>query len=181
MTPGSETGSELDAENLRALVAELANKSDLVWVAVPGRPAQALWNIWHDDAIAVVVGGIEQRDPGLADGGYLEVILRSKENRARQLSVQAVAARLEPGTESWAASAAALHPKRLNPPDGDAQPERWARESTLWLLRPTAEVTEQPGAMSDESHRAAVAVTEATTRTRMPFHAGKATKRRRKR
>ncbi len=181
MTSGAETGSALAAENLPALVAELVKKSDLVWVAVAGRPAQALWSIWHEDAVAFVVGGIEQHDPGLTDGGTVEVILRSKENRARQLSLRAHAELLEPGTDSWTATAAALHPKRLNPPDGEGQPERWASDSALWLLHPTAEVTEQPGALSDGSHRATVAVTEATTRTRTPYHAGRATKRRRKR
>jgi hypothetical protein len=181
MTRGAEASPALDSESLPDLVAELANKSDLVWVGVPGRPPQALWSIWHSGSLAVVVGGIEQPDPGLVDGSPVEVILRSKENRARQLSVRAVASRLEPGTEAWEATAAALHPKRLNPPDGDEQPERWARESALWLMRPTDDVTEQPGAMSDDSHRATVVVTEATTRTRTPYHAGKATKRRRKR
>jgi hypothetical protein len=181
MTRGPQTGPALDAALVPGLVAELANKSDLVWVAVPNRPAQALWCIWHSDAISVVVGGIEQHDPGLSDGGTCEVILRSKENRARQVSVRATAVRLEPGTDSWAEAAAALHPKRLNPPDGEAQPERWARDSALWLLRPTADVTERPGSMSDDSHRATAVATEATTLARTPFHAGRATKRRRKR
>lgn len=170
----------LDAEHLPALIAELAGKSDLVWVTVPGRSPQALWNVWHDNAIAVVTGGIEQPDPGLAHGGSVKVVLRSKENRARQVTVTAAVERLEPGTGAWEAAASALHPKRLNPPDGEAQPERWARESTVWLLRPTAEVLEQPGAMSDDSHRAEPVATEATTLTRMPFHAGRATKKRRR-
>jgi hypothetical protein len=180
MGSADEVDRTLDAAHLPALIAELAAKSDLVWVRVPERPPQPLWNVWHDDAITVVTGGIEQHDPGLAHGGSAEVILRSRDNWARQVTVTAVVERLEPGTDAWAGAASALHPKRLNPPDGEAQPERWALESTLWLLRPTAEVAEQPGAMSDDAHRAEPVVTEATTLTRMPFHAGRATKKRRR-
>jgi hypothetical protein len=108
------------------------------------------------------------------------VILRSKDNWGRQVTVTTTVERLEPGKDAWDAAASALHPKRLNPPDGEAQPQRWARESTLWLLRPTAQVAEQPGAMSSDSHRAEPAATDATTLTRMPFHAGRATKKRRR-
>lgn len=179
MGSADEVDRTLDAVHLPALIAELAGKSDLVWVTVDGQPPRPLWNVWHDDAIAVVTGGIEQPDPGLAPGGSVEVILRSRDNWARQVTVKAAVERLEPGTDAWGAAASALHPKRLNPPDGEAQPQRWALESTLWLLRPTSEVAEQPGAMSDDSHRAEPVATEATTLTRKPFHAGRATRKRR--
>ena len=162
-----------------ALTAELAGKSDLVWVAVDEHPARALWHVWHDDAFAVVTGGIEQTDPGLADGAEVEVILRSKENSARQLRVTASVERLEPGSEPWGAAVAALHPERLNAPDGEAQPERWRRESTLWLLRPTGGAAETPDAMSSASHRVEPLPTGATTLDRTPFHAGRATRKRR--
>jgi len=181
MSSVSKPEQALDAEHLPALIADLAGKSDLVWVVVSGRPPRALWNVWHDDAIAVVTGGIEQGDPGLVDGATVEVILRSKENRARQAAVQAIVEHLRPGSDAWQSAASALHPKRLNPPDGEAQPQRWAKESALWLLRPTAEVTEQPGAMSDSAHRAEPVATDATTSARKPFHAGKSTRRRRRR
>lgn len=181
MRPAADPEPTLDAPHLPALIAELANKSDVVWVTVPGQQGQALWNIWHDGAITVVTGGIEQNDPGLSDGGTVDVTLRSKENRAREVVVTATVEKLTPTTDVWAAAASALHPKRLNPPDGEAQPERWARESTLWSLRPTAAVAEQPGALSNASHRAEVVETDATTLSRTPFHAGRATKKRRKR
>jgi hypothetical protein len=180
MGPADAVDRRLDAEHLPALIAELAAKSDLVWVTVPGQPPRPLWNVWHDDAITVVTGGIEQHDPGLADGASVEVILRSRDNWARQVTVTAAVERIEPGTDAWDTAASALHPKRLNPPDGEEQPGRWARESTVWLLRPTEEVAEQPGAMSDGSHRAEPVATEATTLTRMPFHAGRATRKRRR-
>lgn len=181
MSSATRPDQSLAGEHLPALIADLAGKSDLVWVGVSGRAPQALWNVWHDEAVAIVTGGIEQHDPGLVDGASVEVILRSKENRARQASVTAIVEGLEPGSLAWESAASALHPKRLNPPDGEAQPARWAKESSLWLLRPTAEVPEQPGAMSDGSHRAEPVTTDATTSTRKPFHAGKATKKRRRR
>lgn len=179
MSSVTKPDEALDADHLAALIAELAAKSDLVWVTVSGRPPQALWSLWHDGALAVVTGGIEQNDPGLVDGATVEVIMRSKENRARQIAVTATVERLEPASDAWTSTVAALHPKRLNPPDGDAQPKRWARESAVWLLHPTTMVTEQPGSMSDASHRAEPVDTAATTMTRKPFHAGRATKKRR--
>lgn len=163
-----------------ALVAELAGKSDLVWVTVPGAATRPLWHVWHDDAVAVVTGGLEQPDPGLVDGAAVELILRSKDNSARQLRISATVQRLQPGTEAWDAAVAALHPERLNAPDGEQQPERWRRESTVWLLRPGPQAAEAPGAMSSESHRAEPLPTEATTLRRTPFHAGRATRRRRR-
>lgn len=175
----ADDAARQDEALLSALTAELAGKSDLVWVVVSERPARALWHVWHDDAFAVVTGGIEQTDPGLTDGAEVEVILRSKENSARQLRVTARVVRLDPDSEAWGAAVAALHPERLNAPDGEAQPERWRRESTLWLLRPTGRAAETPEAMSSASHRAEPLPTDATTLDRTPFHAGRATRRRR--
>ena len=154
----------MDAAHLPALIAELANKSDLVWVTVPGRPAQPLWNVWHDDAIAVVTGGIEQNDPGLADGGTVELILRSKENRARQIVVTATVEQLDPdvrcvGGGRVGASPQAAEPARWREPNPNAG---LARARSGCCVRQQRS-TEQPGAMSDDSHRAEVVETEATT------------------
>ena len=127
--------------------------------------------------------GSSRRDPGLVDGATVEVILRSKENRARQAAVTATVEQLEPGHRARGTSAAsALHPKRLNAPDGEAQPQRWATESTLWLLRPTARGRRAAGCdVQTTSHRAEPLATDATTLARKPFHAGRATKKRRRR
>lgn len=175
--PASPGG--LSSDQLTAFVAELASKSDLVWVSAGEQPARALWHVWHDDAVTVVAGGLEQPDPGLVPGSPVVLTLRSRDNRSRQLTVMAAVARLDAGTPAWDDAVKALHPKRLNAPDGEDQPQRWARESTVWTLRPTSEVVEQPGEMSSESHRAEPAATPATTLTRTPFHAGRATKKRR--
>lgn len=180
MTAVDEPGSApLDADMLQTLIAELAGKSDLVWVQIGNEPARPVWSVWHDSAVAIVTGGLEQPDPGLTDGGTATLLLRSKENRARQVATPSAVVQLSPGSDEWVAATKALHPKRLNAPDGERQPERWARESAIWLLRPTGAPTESPGRQSDSSHRAEPMATEATTLTRRPFHAGRATKKRR--
>jgi len=169
----------LDVEMLQAFIAELASKSDLVWVQGDDVPARPVWSVWHDDAVTIVTGGVEQPNPGLTDGGTATLILRSKENRARQVATRSNVRQLKPGSDEWLAAVKALHPKRLNAPDGEKQPERWARESAIWVLRPTGEPIEGPGQQSDGSHRAEPVATDATTLTHHPFHAGRATKKRR--
>jgi hypothetical protein len=167
------------ADQLAAFTAELASKSDLIWVSVDHAPARAVWHVWHDGAFAVVTGGLEQPDSGLREGAQVEVTLRSKENRARQLRVPATVTRVEPRSDGWDAAVAALHPKRLNAPDGEEQPARWARESSVWLIRPAGAPLERPGAMSADAHRATPVPTPAITLDRTPFHAGRATRKRR--
>jgi hypothetical protein len=169
----------LPADGIADLVAELAGKSDLVWVGTDAGPARPLWSVWQDGGVVVVTGGIEQPDPGLADGGVVTVILRSKENRARQVSVRARVEQLVPRSEAWEHAVAALHPQRLNAPDGEAQPQRWERDSTVWRLVPDGDVVEQPGSYSSDAMRSEPLPTEATTLRRRPFHAGRATKKRR--
>ena len=162
----------------RALLAEVANKADLVWVQLPGKPSRGMWHVWHNDAVLLVTGGLEQPDPGLVDGGTVLVILRSKDKATRVLTVSAVARELNTTSDDWSEAAKALHPKRLNPVDGEAQPDRWRSESVLWELRPSWSTEEGPGRMSADSHRAEPVPTPATTSMRRPFHVGKATKRR---
>lgn len=115
------------------LVAEATRRSGLVWV--DGRVA---WHVWHDDALWLVTGGLEQ---ALELGRTALVEVRS---RARQgdLLVRWVAAvsQVLPGTPAWEGAVPLLHAARLNPPDGALQPERWARESTVWRLDPTGEL-----------------------------------------
>ena len=169
----------LDAGALAAFVAELAGKSDLIWIQVGDEAPRPVWSAWHDDYIGVVTDGVEQPNPGLADGSTVTVVLRSKENRARQASVLTRVEQLLPGSEAWDETVKLLHPKRLNAPDGEKQPERWARESTVWRLHPTDELAERPGSYMEASLRAEPLPSPATTLTRLPFHAGRATKKRR--
>lgn len=164
-----------DPELVLALVAEAAKKSDLLWVEVGDGPARGMWHVWHDDAVLLVTGGIEQPDPGLTSGGTARLVIRSRDKGSRLLTVDAAVERVDASTDDWADVAAALHAKRLNSPDGDAAVDRWRRECQLWRLTPSGAADELPGAMSDDAHRAEVPPTPATSTTRQPFHLGKAT------
>ena len=44
---------------------------------------------------------------------------------------------LAPGSAAWAEVVPALHVKRQNRVDGEAQPQRWARDCVLRSLTPT--------------------------------------------
>jgi hypothetical protein len=162
----------------RALVEEATKKAGLVWLTVPGQPAQAVWHIWHEGAVYLVGGGIEQPLPDLASAAEVMVTVPSKDKGGRLITWLAEPNLLEPGTPGWDAAAAALHAKRLNPPDGEHQPQRWAEQSQIWRLEPTDTVTEQPGEMPNGSGAAPPVPTKATTRGRLPFVIGRRARRR---
>lgn len=165
-----------------ALVAEGAKKAGLLWLAAgPGARAWPAWHVWVDGAALLVCDGVEQPQPDLVDGARVRVTLPSKDNRARLVAFTATAAVLRPGTQEWQQAATALHAERLNPPDGEAQPARWARESRVVRLVPTGEVLEAPGRMPTESGAAVPLPTTATTLDPLPFVIGRATGRRRRR
>ncbi|MFJ7066904.1 hypothetical protein [Streptomyces sp. NPDC101115] len=128
-----------------ALVEEAAKKSGLIWVRGEAPAARPLWHVWHDGAAHVVGDGPgEQPLPGLRDGGTAEVTVRSKDKGGRIVAWTAGVRELTPGTEEWDAAVAELKGKRLNAPDGEAMPERWARECRLVRLDPRASTTELP-------------------------------------
>ena len=122
------------------LVDEATRKSGLVWVAAGGTAPRAAWHLWHAGSAWLVTGGLEQDVPGLADGGTAVVVVRSKDKQGDRL-VEWVAevSRVEPGCPTWDEVVPLLHGKRLNPPDGERQPARWAAESAVWRLAPTGE------------------------------------------
>ncbi|MFJ4342257.1 hypothetical protein [Streptomyces sp. NPDC088915] len=147
-----------------ALVEEATKKSGLVWVRGTG-PARALWHVWHDGAALVVGDGPgEQPLPGLADGGTAEVTVRSKDKGGRIVAWTAAVRELAAGTEEWNAAVAELKGKRLNAPDGEAMPERWARECRVVRLVPREVAAELP----DGSLAAVPLPTAATTRRPVP-------------
>ncbi|MFJ6520323.1 hypothetical protein ACIQJ4_18980 [Streptomyces filamentosus] len=146
------------------LVEEATKKSGLVWVRGTG-PARALWHVWHDGAAHVVGDGPgEQPLPGLADGSTAEVTVRSKDKGGRIVSWTAAVRELAPGGEEWAAAVAELKGKRLNAPDGEAMPERWARECRVLRLDPRTATTDLP----DGSLAAVPLPSPATTRDPAP-------------
>ncbi|MGW1145957.1 hypothetical protein ACWD6I_13045 [Streptomyces sp. NPDC002454] len=129
------TQSPLD----RALVEESAKKSGLVWVRGATGPDRPLWHVWHEGAVHLLGDGPgEQPLPGLVDGGTVTVTVRSKDKGGRLVAWSARVVELRPGGEEWTAAVAALKGKRLNAPDGEAAPERWARECRVVRLEPGA-------------------------------------------
>ena len=158
---------------LAALVAEAAKKSTVSWVTVGDERARAVWHAWSGDAMYVVTGGIEQPVPGLATASSALVTLRSKDKGGRIVSVVVDVTRVEPGTEEWDRVVPELHSKRLSPPDGEAQPARWARESVVLRLAPTGEAPERPGHFSARSHAAPPPDSPATTVGRKPLLIGR--------
>ncbi|MDQ0794143.1 hypothetical protein [Streptomyces sp. B1I3] len=149
----------------QALVEEATKKSGLVWVRGSG-PARALWHVWHEGA-AVLVGdgpGEQPLPAGLDAGATAEVTVRSKDKGGRIVAWTAVVAVLEPHSEEWEAAVAELKGKRLNAPDAERMPERWARECRVLRLTPGASRTELP----DSSLAVPPLPTGATTRQPAP-------------
>ncbi|MFE9019801.1 hypothetical protein ACFYNL_14690 [Streptomyces sp. NPDC007808] len=149
----------------QALVEEATKKSGLIWVKGPDVPARALWHVWHEGAACVVGDGPgEQPLPGLADGVEAEVTVRSKDKGGRLVSWSARIVELAAGSEPWEATVAELKGKRLNAPDGEAMPQRWARECRVLRLEPTGALAPLPeGSLSE-----APLPTPATTREPVP-------------
>ncbi|MFC8276905.1 hypothetical protein ACFUJR_31140 [Streptomyces sp. NPDC057271] len=131
-----------------ALVEEATKKSGLIWVrgAQGDAPAaRALWHVWHEGAAHVVGDGPgEQPLPGLVAGSTAEVTVRSKDKGGRIVAWTAAVSELVPGTEEWDAAVAELKGKRLNATDGEAMPERWARECRVLRLSPLDSTTDLP-------------------------------------
>ncbi|MDH6220081.1 hypothetical protein [Streptomyces pseudovenezuelae] len=149
----------------QALVEEATKKSGLVWVNGPGVPPRAVWHVWHEGAACLVGDGPgEQPLPGLTDGGFADVTVRSKDKGGRLVSWSAKVVELAPGSEAWQATVAELKGKRLNAPDGEAMPERWGRECRVLRLVPTGSVAPLP----DGSLAEAPLPSPATTRQPVP-------------
>jgi hypothetical protein len=163
----------------RALLAEAATKSDLVWLRPAGEQrAWPAWHVWHEDAVHVVSGGPEQVLPRL--DGPVELLLRSKDTWQRLLTVPAHAAALRPDDERWAAAAAALAASRLNAPVPPAQlPDVWRDTATVTRIEAVGPPSEEPGRYSADSHAAPPPPTPATTSGWRPWHAGGRRRRRR--
>lgn len=160
----------MDAAALTALIDEATKKSGLVWVRASGQGqrAQAVWHVWQDGSVWVLTGGLEQPLPDLGDRAYVTV--RSKDKGARLVTWVATPSRVEPHSPEWDAVVPTLLGKRLNLPDGDEAPMRWARECTLWRLTPNGEVTESPDAPSTSSHAVEPPPSNARSRVPRPLH-----------
>jgi hypothetical protein len=167
------TLSTVQAKTAAALVDEAAKRSGLVWVKARGTtsPARPLWHLWQDGSAYLLTGGIEQPMPdGLdAPAATAEITLRSKDKGSRLVVVAASVARVDPGTAEWDAVVPNLQSKRLNSPDGEHAPQRWATECVLFRLTPTDDYVETPDNRSTESHAAPPPPTPATTPVPKPW------------
>lgn len=151
-----------------ALVADAASRSGIIWVRPPGTDRYRLaWHVWHEGAMLVVSGGGEQDLPPLQ--GVVEVVVPSKETRARSATVLARPRALAPGTAEWMLAVAALSAKRLNDRDPAGQRDRWARSSAVVRLEPVR--IEHAGVGSADSPAGALPPpADGSTTGRRPWH-----------
>ncbi|MFG3283092.1 hypothetical protein [Streptomyces sp. NPDC048111] len=149
----------------QALVEEATKKSGLIWVRGTQGAERALWHAWLDGAAYVVGGGPgEQPLDGLADGGTALVTVRSKDKGGRLVAWTASVSEIPAGCEAWDTAVAELKGKRLNAPDGEAMPARWAAQCRLLRLTPAGPLEPAP----DGSLAAAPPASPATTRHPVP-------------
>lgn len=167
----------MDAAATDALIEDAMKKSGLVWVRTRGERAQAVWHVWQDGAVYVLTGGIEQPAPGglasvdVADESARALVTaRGKDTNGRLVTFETAVATVQPGSEEWEAVVPALVAKRLNLPDHETAPQRWASECTLWRLRPTGEIVETATEPDPASHAAAPPPTPARSRVPRPLH-----------
>jgi len=127
-----------------ALIEEGAKKSALLWLTVRGGPPRPVWHVWLDGAAWLVTGrradGVEQYVEGLTGVDRVVVDVRGKDKGGRLPGWTARVAVVPPGADGYDAGVLALHGARLNAPDGEAQPERWARECDVVRLTPSGPV-----------------------------------------
>ncbi|MER6688351.1 hypothetical protein [Streptomyces minutiscleroticus] len=129
------------------------------------RPGQALWHVWHDGAVCVVGDGPgEQPLPDLVDGRGALVTVRSKDKGGRLVTWPAKVVELAPESPEWEAAVAELKGKRLNAPDAETMPRRWARECRVLRLEPAGAAAELPA----DSGAAPPVPTPAVTRRPVP-------------
>lgn len=155
------------------LIAEATRRSGLVWISVDGARAEPVWHLWREGAAYVLAGGGEQPATGLAEAERAAVTVPSKTTRGRLVTWRASVRRVPPDSDEWNAVVPELLAKRLNAPDGQQAPRRWARDSVLLRLDPTGEPLESPGSMPQDSGAAPPPPTPATTSGPLPYMFGR--------
>jgi hypothetical protein len=155
-----------------ALISEACAKSGVVWL----RPQEAersvcAWHVWHEGAVHVIYGVDEQMLPLMS--GLVEVVVPSKETRARLVTFLARADLLPARSPEWVAAADALSAKRLNSHDPASQRERWAAGTLITRLVPVHVVSDGPGLDYAPSGAAPPPPAAGTTRgDYAPWHLG---------
>lgn len=175
MSDSSQEPSEaLAPVNITRLLAEVASKSGVMWIEVPGGGSHAVWFVWHDDgdergsgpAAYVVSGAGEQHLPALPD--EVTVTFRSKDTGGRLLRLRATAREIPSDSPEWAPAAEVLRTNRLNS-TGDVL-ARWREGAHLHVLAPHGRPDESPGSFATESGRASVSPATGTTAGWRPWH-----------
>ncbi|MCW2600509.1 MAG: hypothetical protein JWM02_2338 [Frankiales bacterium] len=134
---------ELPPPTTSPILDEATKRSGVVWVALEDHRPRLVWHLWHDEGLWLVCGGLEQELPGAGTATRAVVTVRSKATQNdRLVSWQATVSRIAPDSAEWEAVVPLLHAQRLNAPDGEDQPARWARESTVLKLFPTGELVQ---------------------------------------
>lgn len=160
--------------NLSALTAEALNKSGVLWLRLPGGDRLTWFANGTDELegqVLLVSGGPEE-DLGPVPE-RVELVLRSKGNGGRLLTLHARAQVVDPDDPQWPLAATALVGVRLNAPAG--RREAWRTGSTIWRLAPFGAPLQSPGSSGElGSERVAAPVTagSAGTRVRRPWHLG---------
>jgi hypothetical protein len=97
-----------------------------------------VWHLWQDGSAYLLTGGTEQPMPdGLdADGAQAEVTARSKDKGSQPIVWRAAVQQVEADSAEWRGVVPAMASRRLNSPDGEQAPKRWARECRLFRLIP---------------------------------------------
>lgn len=160
--------------NLSAVTTEALNKSDVLWVRAQGRD-RATWFAPGERELAgrvLLVSGGPEADLGPLPE-QVEIVLRSKADGGRLLTLRARVHELEPGNPLWEPAAALLRAERLNAPADII--ETWRSRSTLWALSPFGaplQAPGQPGPQGSERAEAPVSPGAAGRRPRRPWHLG---------
>jgi hypothetical protein len=153
-----------------ALVEEGAKKSGLLWLTVGDAPPRPVWHVWLDGSSWLITGrradGAEQYVPGLTDAAQAIVDVRSKDKGGRLPGWTAEVAVVGPDDPGYEGAVLALHAARLNAPDGEEQPARWARECDLVRLTPTGPALALPA----DAGRTVPVGSPAVTRGAAPFN-----------
>ena len=116
-----------------SLAEAATRKAGALWVSFDGYAPRLVWHLWHDGAVWFVCDGLEQSLPGAAHAVTATVTVGRKD----VVSWHGAVSRVTHGQPAWGEVVPLLHDRRLNPPDGEDQPLRWARESLLVRITPT--------------------------------------------
>lgn len=160
--------------NLSALTTEALNKSGVLWLRLADRERLTWFATGSEDLdghVLLVSGGAEADLGPLPE--QLEIILRSKGDGGRLLTLRARTQTITPDNPWWQPATTALLGERLNAP-ADLL-DRWRSESTVWLLSPfgaPVQAPGRPGPQGSERVDAATTVGAAGTRVRRPWHLG---------